>query len=71
MDDFAAKGQPGGANGMAALAIVRDLLEYLKKSGALIPKGEDKIIADALAQIPNENNERTNEARRLIQKLAK
>ena len=69
MSDFATKGQPGGANGMAALAIARSLLRHLEKSGALIPKDIAAILADAVAQIPSENNERSNEAKRLIEKL--
>jgi hypothetical protein len=69
MGDFATKGQPGGPNGMAALALVRALLKELEKSGALIPKDVASILEDALAQIPKENNERSNEARRLIEKL--
>ena len=71
MNDFAMKGQPGGANGMAALAIVRALLKHLEKTGALIPKDVTAIVADASAQIPEEHNERSNEAKRLIQKLSK
>lgn len=71
MDDFATKGQPGGANGMASLAVVRALLKHLEKSGALIPSDVAAIVADALEQLPNENNERTNEAKRLIQILNK
>lgn len=69
MSDFAAKGNLGGANGMAALAIVRALLRELEKAGMLIPKDVAAILADALAQIPNEDNERSNEARHLIEKL--
>ena len=69
MSDFATKGQPGGANGMAALAIVRALLKELEKAGVLIPKDVAAILADAIAQIPSENNERSNEAKRLIEKL--
>ena len=69
MNDFATKGQPGGANGMAALALIRALLKELEKTGALIPKDITTIIENALAQIPKENNERSIEAIRLIQKL--
>jgi predicted transcriptional regulator len=69
MSNFATKGQPGGANGMAALAIVRSLLRHLEKTGALIPNDAAAILADAAAQIPSENNERSNEARRLIERL--
>jgi predicted transcriptional regulator len=71
MNDFASKGQPGGANGVAALAIVRALLRHLEKSGMLIPIDVAAIVTDALAQIPNENNERSNEAKRLVQELSK
>ncbi len=71
MNDFATKGQPGGANGMAALAIVRALLRHLEKSGMLIPKDVATIVTDALAQIPNENNERSNEAKHLVEGLRK
>ena len=71
MGDFATKGQPGGANGMAALAIVRALLKELEKAGVLIPKNVASILADALEQIPKEKNERSDEARRLIEKLKK
>ena len=70
MDNFAMKGPPGGGNGMAALAIVRALLKHLEKSGALIPKDIAVIVADAVAQISNENNDRANEAKRLIQELS-
>ncbi len=69
MNDFATKGQPGGANGMAALALIRALLKELEKAGVLIPKDITTITENALAQIPKENNERSNEAIRLIQKL--
>ena len=71
MDDFTTKGHLGGANGMAALAIVRALLRHLERSAALIPKDVATIVADALAQIPNENNDRVNEAKRLIQELSR
>ncbi len=69
MSNFAVKGQPGGANGMAALAIIRSLLRHLEKTGALIPKDVAALLADAVAQIPSENNERANEARRLIENI--
>lgn len=52
MNDFATKGQPGGANGMAALAIVRALLKELEKAGVLIPKDVAAILADANSANP-------------------
>lgn len=71
MYDFAEKGQPGGANGMAALAIVRALLRQLNANGSLSDQQVSAIVADALSQIPKENNDRANEAQRLIQGLGK
>jgi len=69
MDEFAKKGNLGSANGMAALAIVRALLRNLEKSGVLIPKDVAEVLSDAIAQIPGNNNERSDEARRIIEKI--
>lgn len=71
MDEFATKGQPGGANGMAALAMVRALLRQLHANGSLSDQQLSVIVADALSQIPKENNDRAMEAQRLIQGIGK
>ncbi len=71
MSDFATRGQLGGANGMAALAIARAVLKKLEKSGVFSRDDISAIVADALAQISNENNERSQEVKRLIQMLDK
>lgn len=69
MNEFAEKGPPGGANGMAALAILRALLRTLEKAGVLSQGDVYSIVTDALAQIPDIKNERAQEARRLVQGL--
>lgn len=69
MNEFAEKGPPGGANGMAALAILRALLRSLEKAGVLSREDVNLIVADALAQIPDIHNYRAQEARRLVNAL--
>lgn len=40
------------ANGVAALALVHALLDHLQKTGALIPKDRQAIIAAASKLVP-------------------
>lgn len=69
MDMFSSKGPVGVGVAYAALSIVNSLLRHLQASGALIPADINVILADALKQIPDNNNAARDDARRLIESL--
>lgn len=69
MSTVAKKGPPGLGESYAALALVRSLLRHLESSRTLATKEVTAILADALSQIPSENDEARSEARRLIEEL--
>jgi hypothetical protein len=66
MSEFSEKGPPGMGSAMAALAIVRALINRLQASGALSEPDVEAIFQDALGQVGQENTDAKNEAKRLI-----
>lgn len=69
--DFAVKGGLGGGDSIAALALVRALLDRLASDGVLSDDALRDIIADALNQVPTTNVDHFEEARRLLSALRK
>jgi hypothetical protein len=70
MDNFATKGPVNVGDALAALALVRALLNTLQAKNVIADGDLNSIVADALGQIGSIiNNPAQQEARRLIQKI--
>jgi hypothetical protein len=69
MSEFSEKGPSGSGSAMAALAIVRALIDRLQTLGALSEEDVEVIFQDALRQIGGENTDAKSEAKRLVGSL--
>jgi hypothetical protein len=69
MDIFASKGPAGVGVAYASFAVLAAFIRHLEASGALIPADVEKILNNALRQIPEDRNAAREDARRLIEGL--
>jgi hypothetical protein len=65
-DDFATRGNIASPDGIAALALVRSLLQHLHVMNVLPTEDAKTVIGVAAAQIPADENINRKEARRLL-----